>query len=149
MGKKELSFPETNLKHYHKYIKRLNIFAKSIGLKIHYRDNLVSEGVYVPLTFRVYIENDLSESSEIAILLHELGHSLDLGLIDIEQNKVIENAYAAYEKPRCSVKNKRIVMKCERTAWKNARVIAHRLKIKLGIWFNDCESLCLKTYSEC
>lgn len=140
--------PQRKLKNCQEYLRRLMLFAEATGVKVEYGD-IDSEGVWMPASNKIKLDNDLSSSDLIASLLHELGHSVD-DMIDTEsayQNRL----YKAYNKiyvSKASKKQKYLVIECEQRAWNNAREIAKRLKIRLGKWFDDAEKYCLDCYRE-
>ncbi len=148
MAKTLVELPEIDLKHYSKHLKKLKTYANALGIKIIYKKNPISEGVYVHTRNLIYIEKELSESTEIAVLLHELGHAIDTDFMTPKRCYKIEKAYDAAEKGKLTTYNRRIILKCERDAWNRARLIARRLKIKLGKWFDEAEEVCLDSYKK-
>ena len=96
------------------------------------------------------MDDSLSQTDEIATLLHEIGHALsDLFDTPDADIKAINNAYGMiYTQEKVSDKNMSIVLATEQRAWDNGRELAKRLKIKLGKWYSDVEKACLKEYKE-
>lgn len=149
MVRTSVGMPENDLKHYQLYLDKLKSFAKAIGVRIVYKDCEGNDGFYIPTRNLVYIENDLSESSTVAVILHELGHCMDLTFIDQEKSNKTEEAFERFYSTKKRKRNdKRIVIACETRAWKYGRGIASRLKIKLGVWYDDAEECCLTSYKK-
>jgi hypothetical protein len=63
------------LKHYTRYVNSLHKFAYMLGIKIVYEGD--EDGVYVPSRNLIRISPDLSQTEEVASLIHELGHVVD------------------------------------------------------------------------
>ncbi len=139
--------PERALKHYEAYLERLFAFAKATGVKIRYDENQSSEGVWMPSIRKIKLDTDLSQSGEIASLLHELGHSLDDMLsTPAKLDEKLYKAYDAMYKDTCTKKQRALVVACEERAWNNGRDIANRLRIRLGKWYDQAEKYCLDSY---
>lgn len=138
--------PEIDLKHYEDYCSRLRNYAAANGIAVLYKDFSV-EGQWDPRTNTVTIDNDQSQSSEIASFLHELGHSTDDLISKPSQyDSKIFKAYNSIYANKGTKKQKALVLEVEQRAWKNGRDIAARLKIRLGKWYDQAEAHCLKTY---
>lgn len=139
--------PEYSLKNYKQYIERLILFAQATGITVIFRENDDSDGLWVPYSRKIIIHDQLSQSSEIACLLHELGHSMDdlLSLPPAVDNN-LHKAYIALYSDKHTKAQRKAVVDCEKRAWSNARDIAKRLKIPLGKWFDAAERYCLKAY---
>lgn len=137
--------PEINLKHYIKYLKALEKFANALNIKVKFKI-IDSDGVYVPSSNTIYIDSEQSESGEIASLLHELGHVIDDIVMpdDVEEKK--NKAYTVIYGKKYTKAQKRLVLRCEKAAWKNGRYLAKKLKIKLGSWYDEAEEHCIKSY---
>lgn len=132
------------LKHYHEYKTRLEWFARGTGVKIKYSKK-VNESMWEPKTKTVTIDSNMPQDMELAILLHELGHSLDFMLEPKgpEFEKAYDSFYIETETPEQIV----LVISTELKAWKYAEKIANRLKITLGDWFYKVKDDCLATYT--
>lgn len=134
------------LKHYKKYVKKIELFAFAIGVKI-IRCESDDDGIWLPWTRVVKISENMSEAEEIATLLHELGHAIDD--IITPSGRYAQSTYRAY---RALYKNKqtkrqlKIVLAAEKKAWKYGRDIANRLRIRLGRWYNTIEEDSLESY---
>lgn len=140
----------TNLKHFDRYRRALKRYAKAINISLRYDPKAEDDGYYSPLKHVIKIDSELTEVETIAATLHELGHALD-DAISWEGNKLltdkIKEAYArTYSKRPANTKQRRLVLKCERAAWKYGRVIAKKLGIKLGKWYDAYMDECLKSY---
>jgi hypothetical protein len=124
-----------SLPKYDDYLQKLEHYAEASAVEI-VRKEYDSDGAYIPQYRTIILDKDLEESSEIAVLLHELGHQLD----DAFQNKTIEKnldrAYkAAYNKTPTEAQLQ-LVVDCEARAWECGRAIAKKLRIKLGKWYD-------------
>ena len=140
--------PGKDLKHYDKYFKIIEKFAKAINLKIE-RKSVAGDGAFIHSRSKIVIDQDLEQSSEIAVLLHELGHAIDLSRQDEFETAVYNLAYnAVYDDNLCTEKHLQEVLKWEISAWKTARGLASLLKIKLGEWFDEEERDGLDSYKK-
>lgn len=149
MVRTSLGMPENDLKHFVKYLDKLRSFAKAIGIKIIYKDCNGHDGFYVPTRSKVYVDSDLSESSTIAVVLHELGHCMDITFIDEEMSSKTEQAFTRfYSKKKRRSGDKRLVVACETRAWRYGRGIADRLRIPLGKWYDEAQESCLTSYKK-
>lgn len=135
------------LKNYDIYLQRLELYIKASRLKLVYAPE-IGEGAYVPSSRTIRIDPDLSESEEIATILHEIGHSIDDTLVSGTQETRLEAAYRLVYKKKGSETHNTLVYECEERAWKFGRGVAKRLHIPLGNWFNRCEKEGLKAYKE-
>lgn len=135
------------LKNFDKYLQKLELYARAINIKIEYKEE-AGDGIYIPTLRKIRIDPDLEDSTTIATFLHELGHHQD----DLTENnmhksslhRAYENVYA--EKP--TVHQVKLVLECETKAWKQAELIASKLKIKLGKWFYSEKTSALKGYKD-
>lgn len=136
------------LKHYSQYLKRLRLFAKAMNIKIEYQDDLDAEGEWLPSVRLIKIASTTSESEEIAATLHEIGHSMDdlFSTSFTSENRTFKAYYRFYNNNKISKNQRKLILDCEKKAWRNGRDIARRLKIRLGKWFNDIEQECLNSY---
>ncbi len=135
------------LKNFDIYKDKLLQYVEACSLTIAYREE-DGDARYVPSRRKIYLDRDLSESTEIACLLHEIGHSMDDTLSAKSLEKKIDRAYyAAYNKKPTTLQ-KELVVGCEERAWVYGRSIAKRLKIPLGKWFDREESDALKSYRD-
>ncbi len=126
------------------------MFAKSLNIDIMYTE-VDSEGVYIPARNLIRIDSDLSESSTIAVFLHELGHVLDINLVDLSTSRIksrIERAYTALDKKKATKTQIACIVKYETRAWDLARSLAKKLKIPLGKWFDQAQTCCTNSYKE-
>lgn len=126
--------PGRVLKNHDVYLQKLEVYAKACEIKILYKEDR-DLGGYSPTKRAVYLSPDMPESTEIAILLHELGHQLDDHLHAPTHNNALSMAYYASYERKPTRRQKARVLSCERRAWRCARAIAKRLRIPLGKWF--------------
>lgn len=145
MGRTKVEMPGIDLKYYGEYRDRIEQYAAACGIKIKY-DNKDGEGSYEPHKRLIRIDPNLSDSCEIAVLLHELGHCLDNNLLTKKIDKKLSKAYTAVYRARETKKQLAIVVRCEIRAWKYARAIAKKLRIPLGKWFDDIQKYCIYDY---
>ncbi len=142
----------TDLKNYEKYRSKLLMYANAINITVEYTTNIDSDGVYIPLRKLIKMDSDLGESEEIAALLHELGHVDDDSLVAVlagaKKFKALNKAYTKIYKNKHSEKQNRMVLRCEKRAWKYGRALAKKLHIKLGKWYDSYMRECLKGYKE-
>lgn len=136
------------LSSFREYKRRLLLYAQANGISVVYTADKDSEGEWLPLVRRVKIFPDMTNSSEISTLLHELGHALDDTFADPKTCKRILRAYAAYYAGRPSAKQHQVVIDSEVRAWMYGIRIAKILKIRLGTWYGKEMAISLKEYSE-
>ena len=135
-----------SLKHFDKYRKSIDAYAKAHRLKIRY-DRRGYESSFVPSLRVIKIEPHMSDSEEIATLLHELGHSIDdMLVVNGTMSRRMDKAYKSLYKNRASKVQKAMVYGAESRAWNLGRVIARELNIRLGKWYTSVEQFSLKTY---
>lgn len=133
------------LKNYLEYLKKLERYAKAVNLKIEYKPE-IGDGAYIPSRLVIRIDPDLSEADEIATFLHELGHALDDNLVNKEYLHKVNTAYVAMGKERLTAKQRKVILDCEKRAWKYGSVIAKKLKIRLGKWYARIRARALREY---
>lgn len=138
---------EINIKHFDKHRKRLIALANSLGIKIKYNDSQ-GDGAYQQSRSSIVIDPDLEQSTELATMLHELGHVIDFSRLSYDESSKADVAYYRFyrENRKAFVCDQREVLKWERRAWKTGRGIAKLLKIPLGKWFDFEEHTAIKTY---
>lgn len=139
---------DRDLPKYESYIQRLLLFSKASHLKIVYSNKLDCMGYYSPEKNLIALDSDLSEAEEVAVFLHELGHFVDDELkYDSKLYAKVNKAYSRYNtKKRLTKSQFRLIMNCERRAWKYGVFIAKKLKIPLGSWFFQVRKSCLRAY---
>ncbi len=137
--------PGRPLPNYDDYLDKLKCYIKACELTLEYRDE-PCDGVWIPARRTIAIDKDLQESTEIAIILHELGHSLDDAMASPKVANAYSRAYTAFYANRLTKKQRQHILTCEQTAWNNGRALATRLRIPLGKWFSDEEAACLKSF---
>lgn len=136
----------SELKNFSSYLSRLELYAQANNIKVHYTDN-DDYGSYSYRGRRLKLDEDLTHSEEIASFLHELGHAMDDEVIG-QQTGALAHAYYNLYEEKFSIKEKNMVVACEKRAWHYGRVIAKKLKIRLGKWFDIVENDCITTYEE-
>lgn len=134
-----------DLKNYEAYVKTIRLYAKAIGVKIVYEDQ-DGDGAYVPKYRKIRVDPDLSETRELSVLLHELGHMWDFALIDKTTERKVDFASKAVYKNKATTKQLRFLIQCERRAWNYGRAIAKKLGIPLGKWYERVQNDCLSSY---
>jgi hypothetical protein len=137
----------TRLKNYPKYLEKIYSYAESVCIKIIVREE-DGDGCYNHFNSCLYIDPDLEEASEIATLLHELGHAFDYHLVDKKLSPKIWHAYEKVYSEDANLNDKELqtVMDAEIRAWENGKVIAKRLKIPLGKWYAHERKISLMNY---
>ncbi len=131
------------LKNYLIYKKKLLDFASTFEVSVIYK-NFPGEGKAE--NKKITLDTGLSQSAEIATLLHELGHVLDdLSFTTDEYNK-ISKAYTRIYDDNCSREHKETVLEREKAAWKYGRNLATQLGIRLGKWFLVEEKVSIASY---
>lgn len=139
---------DRKIKHFEAYQDRLKYFAKALGLKIRHADLHGEDGLYIPSRNMIKVDSDSSESRELAVTLHELGHCIDFELTNNSGSDSLEKAYDAHNAGTATSHQLGLVMACERRAWANGKLIARRLKIRLGSWYEEIAKECLKAHKE-
>ncbi len=137
------------LKHYDRYIASITNFASALDIEIVYKP-YDDSAAWFPGTSKIIMDDNVSQTEEVASLLHELGHAVsDLFDTPDADIKAIEKAYGViYKDAQVSAKNLSVVLATEHRAWNTGREIAKRLKIRLGKWYTDIEQECIEAYNE-
>jgi len=138
-----------SLKHYERYISSITNFASALDIEIIYKPYDES-AAWLPSTNKIIMDDNVSQTEEVASLLHELGHAVsDLFDTPDADIKAIEKAYGViYTNSPVSAKNLSVVLATEQRAWNTGREIAKRLKIRLGKWYTNVELECMEAYNE-
>jgi hypothetical protein len=134
------------LPNFEAYLAKLLAYAKACEIKVIYRDE-PCDGVYQPSRRTIIIDKDLPESTEIATLLHELGHAEDDAFLDEFTLARLEKLYRKVYRVKLSKRDLAQVLECERRAWQFGRAIAKKLRIPLGKWFEAEEDEALTAYA--
>lgn len=129
---------------YLEYLHKIKLYLRICEIKLE-RKYIDTEALWIPSRRAVVVDRELEESTEIAVLLHELGHSLDDALT--RNQKSHDRAYTAFYKGKASDTQKQLIRLCEERAWDNAEALARKLKIRLGPWFYSERKRCLRSYS--
>jgi len=132
---------------YEEYLEKLVRYCEATELSVEHKE-YEGDGAYMPNRRTIVIDRDLDESTEIATLLHEIGHSMDDSLKDPKTLKKYDKAYTAFYKNEATDKQKKIVLECETKAWEYGRGIAKKLRIKLGKWYDVEQESALKDYGQ-
>jgi hypothetical protein len=135
------------LKKYDEYLEKLLTYAQACEIEVIYTE-VEGDGQYVPTQRKITIDESLEDSTEIATLMHELGHSTDDALKDPKKLKKIDKAYKAFYSGESTEKQKKLVLECEEKAWFYGRGIARKLRIPLGKWYDLEQTEALKDYGE-
>lgn len=143
-GNDRLGRKQVTLKHYDEYLRRLKQYTKASGIKLWIDD---MESSYSPAARRLRLDTDAPQTHIIASFLHELGHSIDDTVVP-KASKSLAKAYNAVYKEKNTPNQLRLVIECEKRAWDFGVKIAKILKIRLGKWYDDYRSECLKNYRD-
>jgi len=135
------------LKRYQDYKSRLKFYARAVNIKITYI-TAEDESAYLPTQRKICLERDLPESVEIAVLLHELGHSLDDALVNKTTMNEINAAYHAVYSDKANKIHKYTVIETEKRAWQFGKVIARICRIPIGNWYYKAKRSCLRAYTK-
>lgn len=133
------------LKNFDIYMDKLRMYVEACELTLEYKD-IDGDGVYLPSRRVITLDKDLPESTEVATLLHEMGHTMDDSLYDPASEKKLDKAYKAVYKNKASYDQTQAVLACEQRAWVFARGIAKKIRIPLGKWFDQEEKDALNSY---
>lgn len=133
------------LKHFDRYLQKLNNYADALGIKIKYTD-IDDEGSYSPHMKRINVDPNLTQSMELSVLIHELGHASDETIVGPNYDESLDDAYRVVYHYKHSKKQLNIVIEAEKRAWLYGRTIAKMLKIPLGKWYDDVEQECIDNY---
>lgn len=137
------------LHNYELYRMKIDLYAKANRVKIKYSETCCSDAAYTPTLRLITLEEDMPESREIAVLLHELGHVIDDDArLSLSIDKALDLAIKACNSDAgATLKQFALVMNCEREAWKQGRIIAKKkLMIHLGKWFEKERKSALQSY---
>jgi hypothetical protein len=130
---------------YRDYYDKLVLYIAACELTLERRE-VGGDGEYIPNRRVIALDIDLDESSEIAILLHELAHSFDDALANPKTLKKLDKAYSAMFKNEANEKQAALILECEKRAWTYGRAIAKKLRIPLGAWYDKEEKSGLEGY---
>lgn len=133
------------LKNHSRYLEKINAYAEAVGVNIEY-SHIDSEGSFSPSRRRININPDLSDSEEIAVLLHEFGHFLDDSILHLKPDHELNIAYGRVYQGDPTAHQSALVLECEKRAWEYGKVVAKKLRIPLGKWYVECRQYCLKEY---
>lgn len=137
------------LKHTEAYFKRLHTFASAMGIIVISDIDVDGEGQWIPTRNKIKIDQDLADSQLIATFLHELGHALDdITFNDPKHEERLGKAYYAVYQNTAKKTQTKLVVECEKRAWQKGRIIAKKLRIKLGKWYDEEEADCLAAYKK-
>lgn len=136
------------LKKYDEYFDSLETYLMASGMELVFSEEVTGLGEFVPSLRRIVIDENLEDSTEIAVLLHELGHQFDDALKDPKQMKKLDKAFPAFYKGKANKKQKKLVIECETRAWEYGKGIAKKLRIPLGKWYEQEKVEALKEYGE-
>ncbi len=135
-----------DLKYYAEYRAALHKYAKGIGIKIQYTHS-DSEGIYLPAQNLIKLDREMEDHEVIGTLLHELGHVMDDVFASKKGFTRLDAAYKAVYAKKYTAKQHRLVLDCEKRAWKNGKAIAKQLKIPLGKWYTKMTRMYLGSYA--
>src|SRR3990167_3005148 len=126
------------LKNYSNYLNIIKDYCTLCQIKLVYKNIKTHEGDYNDTHKIITVDDNLDDSEEIAVLLHELGHFECDNVATSVQKKRIGNIY--FKKSGGGTLSKKEGLsyrKCEDDAWEQGRIIAKRLKIRLGKWYDE------------
>lgn len=135
-----------NLKRYDEYRDKIMAYMEACAINFEFAPE-PDEGAYLASRRLIRIDPDLDESTEIATMLHELGHLTDDTLLTGPKFKRISLAYKAFNEKYHSPSQMRLILQCEQRAWMYGRGIAKKLQITLGKWYDDEEKEALAEYA--
>lgn len=132
------------LKNYLVYKNKLLDFARACNISITYTpgDN---EGS-MESSKKITASSNMSQSAEIATILHEIGHVLDDMSLTLADRTKVDKAYGKIYTDNYSHKHKQTVLEREKAAWMYGRRLAAQVGIKLGKWFITEEKEALASY---
>lgn len=133
------------LKGFVGYKSRLELYAMAVGIRIEYTEH-EDESAYVPSRSMIKLHDGLSNSEEIAIFLHELGHAMDDAFRNRVEEQSLSRAYVAVYEKRSTEGQDALVYECERRAWRFGKAIAKRCRIRTGKWYDKVRNECLACY---
>lgn len=139
--------PGRALKLYDEYLQRLELYAKASNILLVLAPE-DSDGAYIPSRNMIRVDPDLTDSHQIAVILHELGHSLDDRLVDKKFASRVDRVYSSYYAGKIKGTQLEFLLDTERRAWEYGRAIAKITKIPLGQWYDAAKDYCLRTYHE-
>jgi len=134
------------MKKYDLYISRLLAFAKALGISVTWKRLGSYEAYYRPDNNSITIDDELDPESEIASMLHELGHAVDEYRVERLNQEDVSRAYTAWYEGRDTRSQRKKVLAEERAAWRIGRIIAKNLKISLGKWYAKEQKESLAVY---
>lgn len=109
----------------------LYLYAKTRDIRVTKLD--IAGAAYSPQNRTVFISDEIDDdTTELTLLLHELGHSTDPNLYKMTR---VTKAYHSLQAGKATGPQRRMIMKTEVRAWIAGRMIAGVLGIKLGSWY--------------
>lgn len=135
-----------DLKHYDKSLKKLERLINALQYKLVHDPKDDDAGVYIPSKRKILLSTELSNSEELAICLHELGHCIYFLVTSEEDLDEMERIYDTFHKD--ATKGKKAVLRYETAAWDIGEKLAKVLRIPLGKWYYEVKDECLQTYRD-
>jgi hypothetical protein len=137
---------EQDIPRYGVYMSRLRKFAKSVKMKIKIKVSTDEGGAYIPSMRLIVLDSDNSKADMLAALLHELGHFIDHTIIKTRYTSELERAYKKVYTSKSTLRQKQLVLDCEKAAWQVGKNLAKQLDIPLGKWFYKVKRYCIHEY---
>lgn len=136
------------LKNFERYKDKVLLYAEALHITMEFRE-YAQDGVWYPSKNKIVIDPDMTNTEELATILHELGHATDDVLMEPSRARTkLEVAYGAVYAKTHNQAQLDLVVGCEKQAWSNGRKIATQMKIKLGKWYDEEEKIAIRDYKK-
>lgn len=124
----------------------LKRIVKSNDIEIEEISGFYNYGAFNPTLNRIHVSVIKNKYYSNIILAHEFGHYLAFLNKNEKSISYLENLYNKILFVKLSSKQKLIILKEERIAWRNARKILKKLGFKNWQVFNKFKKSCLSEY---
>jgi hypothetical protein len=138
------------IKRLRDYIARIKAVAKTMHVKVQFRDIESQSGEWRPEERKIVIHYKQSDTALLSALLHEMGHVMD-DVVNCTRTKYVNRLDRYYNNlnegniTRGALKQ---IIACEKRAWDYGKTMASSLMIPTGKWYKVERRKALKTYKD-
>ncbi len=126
-----------------KQIQKVLRVCRAMQIKVLSDKSIPEDGLSDYSSRTIELDKDLPPDVHLVTLLHELGHFVYDSCSPKLKLTVLDSIYI---KERSTLAEKLIRLKCERAAWKNAKMLAKFIGVELPASFNEIKKAALKTH---